>query len=116
MKRFNSYASHDITRRKLVLGNADSVTGWYAKSYTESTIEGIFVQRNAANVAYACGGYVNLDATLFTADVLEVGDQIQLSTSNDYFEVKTVEKVWSFGGDDFSHRICQLKHLPFGGL
>jgi len=109
LARFESIASHDLTLRKLSLGARDSTTGWRAKSYTESTIEGIFTTRAAGYVALPAGTYVKLDALLLTADGVAEGDEIQHS-DGEYYEVKTV-KPHPFG-DSFWFRECDLTHLP----
>jgi len=109
LKAFESIASHDLTLRKLALGARDSTTGWRAKSYTESTIEGIFTTRAAGYVALPAGTYVKLDALLLTADGVAKGDEIQHS-DGEYYEVKTV-KPHSLG-DSFWFRECDLTHLP----
>jgi len=109
LNRFKSVASHDLTLRKLSLGSRDGTTGWRAKAFTESTIEGVFSVRGSASTPLPVGTYVKLDAVLLTADGVAVGDEIETSFGS-YYEVKTVEPV-PFG-DSFSHRVCHLTHLP----
>lgn len=100
--------SFDVTRRKLVLGSQDSTTGWYDKSYTESTIEMPIEDRGTRVLLLPVGTYVRLDALGFTADVVEVGDEIKTDDGR-YYEVKAVKKVYR--GDSFVRRDCDLTLL-----
>lgn len=106
--------SMDVTRKKLVLGEADSVTGWYEKSYEDETIQMVIVTKAASNMALAAGAWVDEDAVGFTVDVVKVGDRIYDTTDRWYYEVKSVQPVKV--GTKFKHRVVQLKKLPFGGL
>jgi len=98
-----------VTRRKLVLGSADSTTGWYEPSYTESTIEMIVLPRGSQYLHLVPGVYVREDAVGLAADPVLVGDQIK-TVGGVYYEVKTI-KPWYFG-DSFMYRECQLAELP----
>jgi hypothetical protein len=100
--------SFDVTRRKLALGSANATTGWYVKSYTESTIEMIIFPRAAQKLAVDAGVYVRLDAVGLTADPVEEGDQIEDANSVIY-EVKTVKP--HYFGDSFMWRECDLEEL-----
>lgn len=104
--------SFDVTRRKLVLGARDDTTGWYTKSYAESTIELVVVPKGANSLALKTGVYARLDAVGLTQDVVFVGDEIETSASV-FYEVKTVKPRWV--GDSFSHRVCDLTELPLHG-
>lgn len=100
---------YEVTRRKLGLGDRHATTGWRAKSFTESTIEGVFLPRSSTRIAVAVGTYMRLDAMFFTADVVKKGDEIK-TVDNQYWEVKAVREFWE--GDCFSHRECDLTLLP----
>lgn len=113
LQKFENIASCDLTRRKLVLGDRDATTGWYAKTYVESTVESLFFPRGASRLALQAGTYVRLDAVLLTADPLERGDEIYHS-SGDYYEVKGVKPYYV--GESFYYRECDLTHLPLHGL
>ena len=110
LKQFEGVASCDVTRRKLVLSpTRDSTTGWRKQlDRTESTIEGVLIPRVAQHLALSAGTYVKLDALFFTADGLEVGDEIK-TANNVYYEVKTVKPHPL--GDTFYFRECQLTEL-----
>ena len=49
--------SFDVTRRELQLGAADTVTGWYAKAFAETTIEMAVIPRAMRSIALAAGFY-----------------------------------------------------------
>jgi len=106
--------SFEVTRRKLQLGTRDSVTGWYARNFTESTIEMIIVDRGATQIRLPAGAYVRLDAWGGTADPVVEGDQIRTEAGK-YYEVKAVKEVWG-PGDNFVRRDCDLSSLPLHGL
>lgn len=113
--RFEKVCSLDVTRRRLQLGSRDSTTGWYAKNYSTSTIEMIIVERGSRPSLLPSGTYVRTDALGLTADVVEEGDEIKTS-SNKYYEVKTVREIYTLGGDSFAYREVDLVHLPFENL
>lgn len=102
--------SFNVTRRKLTLGSRDDTTGWYAKGFSESTIEMIVIPRAAANLAVQAGVYVRLDAVGLSCDGVEIGDEIK-TDAGVYYEVKTVKEHWF--ADSFMYRECDLVELPF---
>jgi len=95
-----------------MLGARDDTTGWYAKSYAESTIKMVVVLRGANNLSLITGVYARLDAAGMTQDVVLVGDEIETSAS-EFYEVKTVKPYWV--GDSFEYRACDLTELPLHG-
>lgn len=100
--------SFNVTRRKLVLGTPDATTGWYTKSYTESTIEMIIFDRATSQFGLPAGTYIRLDAVGLTADPVEEGDQI-LTGPGVYYEVKGIKKHYL--GDSFVRRDCDLERV-----
>lgn len=107
-------SSLEVTRRRLTLGAPDSVTGWYEKGFTDPTIEMVIMPRGATQLMLAAGVFAREDAVGLTADVVEVGDQVKNPSDNTIYEVSSIQKV-KFA-DSFSHRICDLKELPYGAL
>lgn len=101
--------SFDVSRRKLVLGEPDSLTGWYKKSYTESTIEMILFDRATTSIPLPLGAYIRLDALGITADPVEIGDEIKTGDGRVY-EVEAIREVWA--ADSFVRRDCDLTLLP----
>ena len=95
-----------------MLGARDAVTGWYAKSFAESTIKMVVVPQGANNLSLRTGVYARLDAVGLTQDVVLVGDEIETAAS-EFYEVKTVKPHWI--GDSFEHRSCDLTELPLHG-
>lgn len=106
--------SFDVTRRRLQLGSRDSVTGWYEKHYSESTIEMIFDQGAATVMKLAGGAYVRVDKIGRTADPVEEWDEIKTQAGR-YFEVHAVERVYG-PADNFMWRQCGLVYLPMHDL
>jgi hypothetical protein len=102
----------NVTKRALTLGSADAITGWYAKSFTESTIEMILVQKGSTSSFLPPGTYVRTDALGLTADTVEEGDEILANSK--YYEVKTVRPHYL--GDSFYYRECDLTLLPLENL
>ena len=109
LQRFSTFACFNITRRALSLGDPDSTTGWYAKNYTEKTIDMIIIPRGATQALISAGLWAHEDAVGLTADPIKIGDQVK-TKEEVYYEVVSVRKV--FFGDSFSHYICDLKELP----
>lgn len=100
-----------VTHRKLSLGSRDSVTGWYAKSFTEQArnIEMLIIPRSSASLARLAGTYVRLDALGLTCDGVKEGDEIK-TDANVYYEVKATREY--FISNSFSHREVDLVQLP----
>lgn len=113
LKVFEGVASRDLTRRRLSLGTRDSTTGWYSKSFTEDTVEGVLIPKASSHLALRVGTYVRTDALLLTADCFEEGDELE-DAFGKYWEVKAVRYVSV--GDSFSHRECDLARLPLHEL
>ena len=113
LKVFEDVASRDLTRRRLSLGTRDSTTGWYTKSFTEDTHEGVLIPKASSHLALRIGTYVRTDALLLTADCFEEGDE-EKDAFEKYWEVKAVREVAN--GDSFSHRECDLARLPLHEL
>jgi len=89
----------------LSLGSQDATTGWYAKSFSESTISMVILRRGQSFSAGGVGFYAVYDYTGFTADTVAEGDEIKDADSV-YFTVKTVgAEKW---GDQLSHYVCEL--------
>jgi hypothetical protein len=103
----------NVTKRWLTLGTADSVTGWFAKHYSESTIEIILILKGSTPSLLPPGTYVRTDALGLTADPVEVGDEIETDVG-EYYEVKTVRQHWI--ADSFHYNECNLTLLPFPNL
>jgi len=101
--------SFDVTRRALSLGDADSVTGWYAKTFTESTIEMIIRPKGSTFMLLGMGFYSRYAQTGYTQDPVVEGDEIK-DVQNMYYEIKTIEEHYL--GDNFFFRECELVKLP----
>lgn len=100
----------EVTRRKLNLSvNRDSTTGWKTKSYTESTIVGVWVPRGGTPSTHIPGLYVQYSAAFVTVDPVKTRDQIKYG--GEFYVVKTMEQIYDDTGS-FAYRICQLHKLP----
>jgi len=100
--------SAEVTRRTLVLGSEDSVTGWFQKSWSDSTIDMIILPSGSQFMHLLPGAYARYDAVGRTQDPVFVGDQIK--DGSRYFEVREV-KPW-YLLNSFMYRDCQLAELP----
>lgn len=109
LNQMGGVATCTATRRRLSLGARDSTTNWRAKSFTESTVTGVFITRGVSPMALPSGTYVRLDAVFITQDGFQEGDEFK-TDENEYYEVKAVEDAWL--GTDFSHRTVHLAKLP----
>ena len=99
----------DVTRRALTLGDVDSTTGWFAKSYTETTIKGIIVPQGSSVSMGTVGVYARTAAALISVDVVREGDEIEAPDSI-YYEVEAVRDYYE--GDSFMFRVSDLSKLP----
>ncbi len=98
-----------VTRRALSLGDADSVTGWYAKVFTPSTIEMILRPKGSVFTIHGMGYYARHALTGYTQDPIVEDDEI-IDAKTNYYEVKTIEE--NDLGDNFIFRECELAKLP----
>jgi hypothetical protein len=101
--------SFDVTRRALTLGSADSTTGWYAKTFSTSTIEMVIVPRSMQRLAFSAGVYPKYEVSAFHLDPVSEGDEIVDSASN-YYEVETTEPHYL--GDSLYYYETQLTKIP----
>lgn len=104
--------SYDVTLRALSLGSQDSITGWYAKSFSESTIKMVILRKGETLTTGSYGYYGRYEFTGYTSDVVDDGDEIKDSVGR-YFELENVTPHYQ--GDSFHHRECQLVELPLHG-
>ena len=99
----------EYTRRKLSLGTQDTVTGYYAKTFTDETVKGVLIEKSNTKLQVAAGTYVKYDAVLMTADPVLEGDMVK--TQEDvYYDVLAVTE--HFNGDSFTYRDCDLTKNP----
>jgi hypothetical protein len=101
--------SLNVTWHKLALGDADATTGWFAETYTESTIQMIIYDTTASLVNLPVAVAIRSDAVGATNNFwVREGDRIQ-SFSNDFYEVKATRNRWK--GYRFMFKECDLQHL-----
>ena len=104
--------SADVTLRTLSLGNPDATTGWYAKTFTDSTIKMVILPRGATFQVLGMGYYARYDHSGFTVDPATEGSEIQDSFTN-YYEVKTIkDHAWL---NTIIMRECELSKLSLHG-
>jgi len=98
-----------VTRRELQLGAADTVTGWYAKAFAETTIEMAVIPRNMRSIALSAGFYPHYEVSGFHLDPVTEGDEIKDSFNN-YYEVElTAPNPF---GDSLVYYESSLTRLP----
>lgn len=102
--------SADVTRLELRLGKTqDTYTGWYPKSFETSTIKMAIMQRGNTQIPLPVGYYPKYTVTGFSADPVEVGDEIR-DDNEDFYEIKTVETMREL--DSCGYILCELTMLP----
>jgi len=101
--------SFDVTRRELQLGAADTVTGWYAKAYAETTIEMAVIPRAMRSIALSAGFYPHYEVSGFHLDPVSEGDEVKDSFGN-YYEVELVAP--NNFGDSLVYYESNLTKLP----
>lgn len=107
-------ATMELTRRRLMLYSpANSVTGWYPKSYELIDIEGLMVSKASTRSAQVVGSYVRNDYLLFTQEPFFEGDEVE-DVNHSFYEVKAVRPFSA--SDDFSHYEVDLASLPMHHL
>ena len=84
--------SANVTLRTLVLGNQDTQTGWYGKTFTTSTIPMLIFAKGTFNAKLGIGGFSRYDFTGYTDAVLLKGDQ-SLDADGYYYDVRDVQPV-----------------------
>ena len=99
--------SAEVTRRKLVLGSQDTITGWFAPSYTEEDIDMVILPSGSQYLRMLPGADVRFDAVGRTADPILPGDQIR--ANGIYYTIKEV-KPW-YILNSFAYRDAQLAEL-----
>lgn len=103
-------ANLNVTRKTLSLGAADAETGWYAKSYADTTIEMIILGRTATLMLIEAGLFIKRDAVGLTTTAIIEGDEIMDAASRYY----TVESVTPHCvGDLLVFYECQLVYNAF---
>lgn len=98
----------DITRRVLSLGTRDTVTGWCKKVWTDTTIQGLVLEKSSQLNALRAGTWVRTDALLLTEDAVKDGDEIKTAASK-YFEIKATRPMYI--GDGLDHYECDLHNI-----
>jgi hypothetical protein len=64
------------TLHTLSLGAADAVTGWYAKSFADTTINVVVIPKSQQSTLTGTGIYIRYDAVGFTDSAVKEGDEI----------------------------------------
>jgi len=82
----------DYTLQSISFGAADTYTGWYAETYSDSTVYGCFSQRGQSRVQTPAGYYGRYDYVLVTADAVVEADRLQDVGGNTY-KIELVQKV-----------------------
>jgi len=101
--------SANVTLRTLTLGNADSITGHYAKSFAESTIK-MLIQSKGSPFSYnGAGFYSRYPLTGFTSTAVLAGDEIKIGSN--YYSVKSVPPTFICA--EIDHYQAELEYRPF---
>ena len=98
-----------VTRRELQLGAADTVRGWYAPSFAETTIEMAVITRAMRSIALSAGFYPHYEVSGFHLDPVSEGDEI-IDSFGDYYEVELTQP--NPFGDSLVYYESKLTGLP----
>jgi hypothetical protein len=77
-------ATADITKRTLSLGAPDAITGWYAKTFAESTVQGFIIPKGLNSFLLMPGIYVRYDAICITKTAFIQRDEVTDAAGNVY--------------------------------
>ncbi len=80
----------DVTLRTLSLGAPNATTGWYAKTFSESTIKAYIIPRGLQRFILAVGHYTNQDAVAFSKTEMLEGDELE-DQNNNFYRVLTIK-------------------------
>jgi len=97
--------SVDVTLRSLSLGAQDSITGWYAKTFSESTVKMPTRPKGQAFWVGDIGVYPRFNLSGFTQDDVQTGDEIK-DPFLKYYDVHEIADISL--GDTFLWRECEL--------
>ena len=98
----------NVTRRELQLGAADTVTGWYAPSFVETTIEAAIIPKAMRSIALRAGFYPHYEVSGFHIDPITEGDEL-IDLAGTYYEVETTEPYYI--GDSLGYYESNLTKL-----
>lgn len=104
----------DVTWKQLMLAEPDGTTGWYKKSYVETTGQMVIIPQANRQMAFQAGTHVRTDALGVTADAVREGDHIENGVDGRLYEVVAYREL--FLGDSFSHCEVDLHELGLEGL
>jgi hypothetical protein len=106
-------SSWNVTLKSLSLGFRDSVTGWYIKHYSESTIEAIILSKTATEILFSLGLWCKQDAIALTQSGVYIGDLLEDSNTHKTYDVTAIQEFTR--GNHFVYRLCQLVEMPLFG-
>jgi len=99
-----------VTRRALSLGSQDSTTGWYAKTFSETTSEKmVILNKGFGLVGLPIGVYAKYVLSGFSTDPFDEGDEVK-DAANNYYEIISVEPIYI--GDSLYCYQYELHKLP----
>lgn len=101
--------SFSVTRRELQLGAADTVTGWYAPTFAETTIEMAVIPKAMRQIALSAGFYPHYEVSGFHCDPVTEGDEI-IDLFGKYYEVELTSP--NNLGDSLVYYESNLTKLP----
>lgn len=100
----------NVTRRALSLSaSPDTTTGWYGKTYAETTITGLVRRKGSTLMLGGFGFYGKHDNTFYTATALAEGDEVK-DADNRYYSVKLVQP--ELLGATLATYVCDAEYLP----
>lgn len=91
-----NWSKHGIvptaTLQTLTLGSADSETGWFSKTYANSTVSMFIIAKQLQFQVFKEGLFIEYDAVGFTKDAVYEGDLITDGAQNTYLALAVRDK------------------------
>jgi hypothetical protein len=75
-------ATANLTKRTLTLGLQDGITGWYGKTFAETTVQGFIIPKGLRQILTLPGISIRYDAICITKTAFEGGDEITDAAGN----------------------------------
>ena len=102
----------DVTLKTLTLGVQDTVTGWYAKAYADTTITMNLAPKGQSMIQTALGYHSKYEMSGVTPALVYEGDLVE-DAAGDTYEIKQVAYYPTKRSTAFSYAVCALTKQTF---
>jgi hypothetical protein len=101
--------SYEVTWRDVTYGTQNTITGWYSRTYTESTVDMVFLRELPTRFPLPAGVEVRGEIPVAHIQPMEPTDEIKRSVT--YYEVVSTSPVKL--GNSLICYMSQLHELPY---